>query len=156
MSVRDKPCSQDAWLQEVFGVPVDELYEKAIEPDAAPVLTRALELRSFLALAEEQVARIRDRMHEATAPDHPMEDLSAADLRMDTQWLEAALAAREGYRSALNNLLSSPLPLRELGSRPVRSVRHKVTMSMPPTPSGPAVGSAQAGRTSRVRKSGIA
>lgn len=150
MSVRDKPCSQDAWLQEVFGVPVDELYEKAVEPDAAPVLTRALELRSFLALAEEQVARIRDRMHEATAPDHPMEDLSAADLRMDTQWLEAALAARDGYQKALTDLLCTNPPLGR-GRALVRGVSNTtLTTTSPSALSSPAPSSAQATRPRRV------
>ncbi|MBN3933203.1 hypothetical protein IQ279_26980 [Streptomyces verrucosisporus] len=85
MSVRIKPCTQDGRLQEVFGVPVTDLYGQAAGPDASAVVTRVLELRNFLALAEEQVARIRDRVHEAMAPERDMDELSADSLRMDVQ-----------------------------------------------------------------------
>ncbi len=60
---RDKASTMDADLQKVFGNPVPELYEAAAGHDAPPALAHALELRSFLALTEEQVTRIRDRVH---------------------------------------------------------------------------------------------
>lgn len=66
MSTRRKPSSVDARLHQVFDAPIDELYAMAVRSDASPALTRALELQSFLALAEEQVARVRDRV-----PPHP-------------------------------------------------------------------------------------
>ncbi|CAM5571604.1 hypothetical protein [Streptomyces aurantiogriseus] len=148
MSVRDKPCTQDARLREVFGAPVAKLYATAVSPDASAALTRALELRSFLALAEEQVARIRDRVHEAMAPERDMDELSADDLRMDTQWLEAALHARDGYRAALGDLLRSmPPPGRH--ARPVRMTQQTITTTLPPATTAPApqrAGAAQARR----------
>lgn len=66
---RDKATTMDADLQKVFGKPVLELYETAADHDASPALARALELRSFLALTEEQVARVRDRVHADMDPD---------------------------------------------------------------------------------------
>ncbi|MQS09762.1 hypothetical protein, partial [Streptomyces alkaliphilus] len=110
MNVRDKPCTLDARLREAFDAPVADLYEQAGGPDIPEALTRDLELRGFLALAEEQVDRVRDRVHRAMAPERDMNDLSAEDLRFDAQWLEAALSARDGYRTALENLLRTPPP----------------------------------------------
>ncbi|MGW0137526.1 hypothetical protein [Streptomyces calvus] len=110
MSARIKPSCVDGRLQQVFGAPVAELYETAVDPGTSAALTRALELRSFLALAEEQVARVRDRVHATMAADHDMDDLSADTLRMDAYWLEAALDARNGYRGALDELLRTMPP----------------------------------------------
>ncbi|MFI9423375.1 hypothetical protein ACIG54_07390 [Streptomyces achromogenes] len=111
MSVQLKPSSADDRLHEVFGAPVGDLYAAAVLADASPALARALELRSFLAVAEEQVARVRDRVHAAMAPDRDMNDLSAEALRWDQQWLQAALEARAGYRTALDQLLRAmPAP----------------------------------------------
>ncbi|MFE9308130.1 hypothetical protein ACFYM5_10560 [Streptomyces sp. NPDC006706] len=147
MSVRDKPCTQDARLHEVFGAPVTDLYEQAAGPDASAAITRALELRSFLALAEEQVARIRDRVHEAMTPERDMDELSADDLRMDTQWLEAALAARDGYRAALDDLLRTMPPLHQQ-ARPTRFAQQTVTTTLPPA-AAPAPTRAGAARSRR-------
>lgn len=136
MSVRFKPSSADGQLQDVFGVTVTELYEKAISPDASPAVTRVLELRSFLALAEEQVARVRDRVHSAMAPDRDMGDLSADDLRFDAQWMDAALDARAGYRTALGDLLRTMPPLHQQ-ARPVRLAQQTITTALPPAPAAP-------------------
>ncbi|MBW1597270.1 hypothetical protein [Streptomyces sp. JJ38] len=126
MNVRLKPSTADDRLQDVFGAPVVELYETAASADASAAMTRALELRSLLALAEEQVVRVRDRVHDAMAPDRDMCGLSANDLRMDAQWLEAALEARDGYRAALGDLLRTmPSPAQQ--RRPVQRSQHKVT-----------------------------
>lgn len=131
MSVRTKPCSQDARLHEAFGAPVTELYELAAGPNPSAALTRALELRSFLVVAEEQVARIRDRVHEAMSPGRDMNELSADDLRMDAQWLEAALHARSGYRRSLDVLLRTMPPYVQQ-DRAVRRVQQSVTATLPP------------------------
>ncbi|MEU4174796.1 hypothetical protein [Streptomyces sp. NPDC026589] len=136
MSVRFKPSSADGQLQDVFGVSVTELYEKAISPDASPAVTRALELRSFLALAEEQVARVRDRVHSAMAPDRDMGELSADDLRFDAQWMDAALDARAGYRTALGDLLRTMPPLHQQ-ARPVRLAQQAITAALPPASAAP-------------------
>ncbi|WP_149182654.1 hypothetical protein [Streptomyces sp. TRM49041] len=148
MSVRLKSSTVDGRLQEVFGAPVVELYTTATGPDAPPALTRALELRSFLALAEEQVARVRDRVHEAMAPDRDMGELSAADLRFDAQWLEAALDARDGYRAALGELLRT-MPPPDHQPRPVRTAQPVVAAVLPPSLAAPAPARAGAARARR-------
>ncbi|MEU0715667.1 hypothetical protein ABZ498_00615 [Streptomyces lavendulocolor] len=148
MSVRLKSSTVDGRLQEVFGAPVAELYATAAGPDAPPALIRALELRSFLALAEEQVARVRDRVHEAMAPDRDMGELSAGDLRFDAQWLEAALDARDGYRAALGELLRT-MPPPDQQSRPVRTAQPVVATALPPSLAAPAPARAGAARARR-------
>ncbi|MFF3088666.1 hypothetical protein ACFVRB_27000 [Streptomyces nojiriensis] len=110
MSASTKPTSQDAHLEEVFGNPVARLYEAAAAGTATPAVHRALELRSFLALAEEQVALVRDRVHSYTAPDADMGRLSASELRFDSRWMDAALSARTQYVAALRDLLRSMPP----------------------------------------------
>ncbi|MFJ6752199.1 hypothetical protein ACIQNI_29050 [Streptomyces sp. NPDC091266] len=137
MSVRHKPSSVDAQLHEVFSTPVAELYTTATGPDASPAMTRAMELRSFLALAEEQVDRVRDRVREAMAPDRDMGELSAGDLRFDAQWLEAALDARDGYRAALGDLLRTMPPPPGLHARPVPMAQPTITATLPPAAPAP-------------------
>ncbi|MFE6979247.1 hypothetical protein [Streptomyces sp. NPDC057682] len=133
---RDKASTLDSDLENAFGKSVSVLYEASVGDDAPPALARALELRSFLALAEEQVARVRDRVHADMAPDRDMSELSADKLHSDAQWLDAALDARDGYRAALGGLLRtmpSPAPT----ARPVRTAQ--LTATAPPPPSaGPA------------------
>ncbi len=136
MSIRLKPSSLDGRLQDVFGAPVAGLYATAASPDAPATLTHAMELRSFLALAEEQVARVRDRVHDAMVPDRDMSELSADDLRFDAQWLEAALDARDGYRAALDGLLRTMPPLQPR-TRPVRNAQQTIT-TLPPSSAAPA------------------
>jgi hypothetical protein len=144
---RDKASIMDGDLQKVFGNPVPELYEAAVGHDASPALARALELRSFLALTEEQVARVRDRVHADMDPDRDMGELSADKLRFDAQWLEAALDARDGYRAALGELLrTTPAP--DQRARPVRTAQLKITAPLPPSaaPAPPPAGAAQTRR----------
>ncbi|MFD5161842.1 hypothetical protein ACFWMJ_27825 [Streptomyces hawaiiensis] len=129
---RDKASTMDAHLQKVFGNPVPELYEAAVGHDASPALARALELRSFLALTEEQVARVRDRVHADMDPDRDMGELSADKLRFDAQWLEAALEARAGYRCALGELLRTMPPTAQQ-ARPVRTAQVRATATLHPS-----------------------
>ncbi|MET8721403.1 hypothetical protein [Streptomyces misionensis] len=144
---RDKASTVDDDLHKVFGKPVCELYEAAAGLGASPALARALELRSFLALAEEQVARVRDRVHADMDPDRDMGDLSADKLRFDAQWLQAALEARDGYRAALGELLRTMPPPAQQG-RPVRTAQLRATATLPP-PAAPAPPSAGAARARR-------
>ncbi|MDX3372019.1 hypothetical protein PV387_39570 [Streptomyces sp. ME02-6987-2C] len=137
--------SADGRLTDVFGTPVADLYETATGPDAPVALTRALQLRSFLALAEEQVARVRDRVRQAMDPERDMNDLSADDLREDAYWLEAALDARNGYRSALDHLLLSMPPVDQ--PRSVRLSQPTVTTLLPD-----AVPAPQRAGTARARR----
>ncbi|MFD3944966.1 hypothetical protein [Streptomyces sp. NPDC058579] len=103
MSTTIKPSSRDERFAEVFGAPLDQLLAA---PEHTRHLREALELRAFLAVAEQHVARVRDR----SAPDRPMDELSEDDLRMDAQWMEAALQARRGYLSVLDKVLRSEPP----------------------------------------------
>ncbi|MFF2941290.1 hypothetical protein ACFVSQ_15755 [Streptomyces niveus] len=145
MSTSAKPSSQDDLLAETFGATLAELHERAAVAPGIPALTRALELRSFLALAEEQVARVRDRVHEAMAPGRDMNELSADELRFDAQWLAAALDARDGYLTALGQLLRTmPPQTGPVPSRPVRFAQPQITTTLPPTaaPAPPHAGAA--------------
>ncbi|MEV7277626.1 hypothetical protein [Streptomyces sp. NPDC093111] len=137
----------DGQLQAVFGTPVAELHEAACGPDASPALARAMELRSFLALTEEQVARVRDRVHADMRPDRDMGELSADQLRFDAQWLEAALEARDGYRTALGELLRT-MPTLDQRPRPVRMTQLRATTTLAPSaaPAPPPAGAARARR----------
>ncbi|MFE5598037.1 hypothetical protein ACFQ8O_02375 [Streptomyces coelicoflavus] len=145
MTSPTRPSSADGRLTDVFGTPVADLYETATAPDAPVALTRALQLRSFLALAEEQVARVRDRVRQAMNPERDMNALSADDLREDAYWLEAALDARNGYRSSLDHLLRSMPPVDQ--SRSVRLSQPTVTTLLPE-----AVPAPQRAGTARARR----
>ncbi|MEU6964298.1 hypothetical protein [Streptomyces chrestomyceticus] len=147
MSIQLKPSTLDGRLQEGFAAPVTELYATATGPDAPAALTRAMELRSFLALAEEQVNRVRDRVHDAMAAGRDMDNLSADDLRTDAQWLEAALDARNGYRAALGDLLRT-MPPPGQQPRPAPTAQPAVTTPLPPA--APAPQRAGAARTRRA------
>ncbi|MET8561274.1 hypothetical protein ABZV75_12045 [Streptomyces flaveolus] len=142
-----KASTMDADLQKVFGGTAPDLHEAAVGHDASPALVRALELRSFLALAEEQVARVRDRVYADMDPDRDMGELSADKLRSDAQWLEAALDARDGYRAALGELLRT-MPPPDQQARPVRMTQLKATATLPPSaaPAPPRAGAARARR----------
>lgn len=140
MSVTRKPTSQDAALEKAFSASLAELYEQAAGPETSAALQRALELRSFLAVAEEHVARVRDRVHEATAADRDMGELSADDLRWDAAWLEAALAGRDGYVAALDDLLRTiPGPGQQVG-KPVQFTQPKITTASPSVPASTRAG----------------
>lgn len=136
MSVVDKSSSRDAALQEAFGAEVAQLYAQATRGEVNAALQRALELRSYLAIAEEQVARVRDRVHAATAADGDMDDLSAEDLRWDADWLQAALDGRDGYTAALDELLRTmPPPNQAAVPRP--GLSPKIAVTAPPAPAAP-------------------
>ncbi|WP_405814332.1 hypothetical protein OG241_06995 [Streptomyces sp. NBC_01390] len=144
---RGKASTMDGDLQKVFGNPIPELYEAAVGPDASPALARALQLRSFLALTEEQVARVRDRVRADMDPDRDMGELSADTLRFDAQWLKAALEARDGYRAALGELLRT-MPAHDQRARPVRTAQLRATATLPPS-AAPAPSRAGAARARR-------
>nr|WP_206327959.1 hypothetical protein [Streptomyces sp. S3(2020)] len=132
-------------MQEAFGAEVAELYAQAARGEANAALQRALELRSFLAVAEEQVSRVRDRVHAATAADGAMDDLSAKDLRWDADWLEAALAGRDGYTAALDELLRT-MPSPTQAAAPRRGLSPKTAATAPPAPAVPRAGAVRTPR----------
>lgn len=146
MSVVHKPTSQDEALTEAFGASLNELYAQAAGPDAPAALTRAMELRSWLALAEEQVARVRDRVHQASAPDGDMDELSADALRLDSQWMEAALDGRNGYVRALGELLRTMPAPGSRSDRPVQFTQPKLSTTLPPAPAPARAGAVRARR----------
>lgn len=74
-----------------------------------------------------------------------MEDLSAEDQRWDADWLEAALAGRDGYTAALDELLRTmPPPEQVAVSRAGLSPKIAAT-----APVAPAASRAGAVRTRR-------
>ncbi|WP_039631405.1 hypothetical protein [Streptomyces sp. 769] len=141
-----KPTSQDALLAKAFGASLSDLYEQAQGPDASAALTRAMELRSFLVVAEEQVARVRDRVHQATAADRDLGELSADGLRMDAAWLEAALDGRNGYVAALGELLRTMPSPSQRPEGPVQFTQSKITTTLPPAPASARAGAVRARR----------
>ncbi|MEU5083754.1 MULTISPECIES: hypothetical protein [Streptomyces] len=149
MSAQHRPSSADDRLHEVFGAPVGDLHTAAVLPNASPALARALELRSFLAVAEEQVARVRDRVHAAMAPDRDMDELSAEALRWDQQWLQAALEARAGYRTALDQLLRA-MPAPGQHTRTTRTAQPALSSAPSTAAVAPARTSAGATRARRL------
>ncbi|WP_407836176.1 hypothetical protein ACE1OC_06565 [Streptomyces sp. DSM 116496] len=137
MSDARKPSTQDARLEQMFGGPLDQLHQRAVRPGSSPALVRALELRAFLALAEAQVVRVRDRVHAAMAPDAELDSLSSDTLRFDAEWLEAALAGRTGYRIALEKLLSAmPPPAARPPAAPLQVRSAVVGSGLRPAPTG--------------------
>ncbi|WP_405421470.1 hypothetical protein [Streptomyces erythrochromogenes] len=132
MSTLTKPSSQDAHIEEVFGTPIAQLYAQAAAGTATPAAHRALELRSFLALAEEQVARVRDRVHCYTAPDADMGTLSASERRFDAQWMDAALSARGEYVTTLRDLLRAMPPPGTARQGPPKLDQHGSPPAPPP------------------------
>ena len=142
MSVALKPTDQDEALTQAFGASLSELYAQAAGPEASAALLRALELRSWLAVAEEQVARVRDRIHDATAADSDMGELTADERRFVAQWMEAALSARDGYATALGELLRTMPPPGACPERPAQLTGPKLTTTLPPAPAPARAGAA--------------
>ncbi|MFH9474458.1 hypothetical protein [Streptomyces globisporus] len=141
MSVVDTSTSRDAALQEAFGAEVDELYAQAARGETNAVLQRALELRSFLTVAEEHL----ERVHNIAESDSQMGELSSDDLDRHDQWIEAAVASCDLYESALDELLlTMPPPSHPNGPR--AGPRPKVTATAPPAPAGPRAGAVRARR----------
>ncbi|MFB6991369.1 hypothetical protein ACFC0C_16220 [Streptomyces sp. NPDC056178] len=132
--MKTKPTSRDAALEAYFGASIGQLYAEASAETTTPALVRALELRSFLALAEEQVARVRDRVHSSTSADRDMDELSSTDLRMDAQWMEAGLSARNEYASALAELLRTMPSAVADPSRAAQFAQPKLIARTAPTP----------------------
>ena len=100
-----RPSTQDRSIEEALGRPVDELHQLATAGRADPRLQRVMEQRAFLAVAEGQLIRIRDRVHQTTAPDNDLDHLDADALRMDLQWLSAAVEARKGLVDLLTRIV---------------------------------------------------
>ncbi|MFB6631277.1 hypothetical protein ACFCWY_15365 [Streptomyces sp. NPDC056362] len=129
MSVADKKSSRDEALEHAFGAPLADLYAQVVRSGASPALTRALEVRAMLALSEEQVVRVRDRVHATMAPAGSLDELSAETLQTDVYWLDAALSGRRAYLKTLDALLAA-MP-------PATARSTTLTSSFPPAQSAP-------------------
>lgn len=123
--------SRDTVLEQVFGAPLDDLHEQAVRPDASPALFRALELREYLAVSERALVRVRDRVHESTSPEGNLDLLSAETLALDAQWMDAAIAGRNGCVSALDQLLSTMPPPTSRSTSAALAARSSVPVAMP-------------------------
>lgn len=110
MSVADKKSSRDEALEQAFGAPIADLYAQVVRSRASPALTRALEVRAMLALSEEQVVLVRDRVHASMAPAGSLDELLAETLQTDVYWLDAALSGRRAYIRTLDALLAAMPP----------------------------------------------
>ncbi|OKJ72256.1 hypothetical protein [Streptomyces sp. CB02460] len=141
MSVIDTSTSRDAVLQEAFGAEVDALYAQAARSEANTALQRALELRSFLAVAEEHL----ERVHNIAESDSQMGELPSDDLHRHDQWIEAAVANCDLYESALDELLLT-MPPPSHPNVPRAGPRPQVTATAPPAAAGPRAGSVRARR----------
>lgn len=100
-----RPSSRDEALVRAFGATIAELYAEATDSEVSAALYRALELRGFLTVAEEQVARVVERVHDAGVSDAHLGDPSSDGARVDAAWLESVLAGRDSYVAALDDLL---------------------------------------------------
>jgi hypothetical protein len=105
VSSADLPSSQDSRIEEAFGEPVTRLYAQAMAGSADPGVQKALELRSFLAVVEDQAVRTRDSIHQATDPAGELHAVSGADLRFDVRFLEATLKSAGKYIETLDELI---------------------------------------------------
>ena len=93
-------------------------------------------------MAEEQAARVRDRVYAAMTPDRDMGELSSDTLRCDGLWLEA----RDGYRTVSGDLLRT-MPPPVWRERPVRLSQLRATAPLhPAVPAPPSAGTASHAR----------
>ncbi|MFJ5045516.1 hypothetical protein ACIQH7_09870 [Streptomyces anulatus] len=141
MSVVNTSTSRDAALQEAFGAEVAALYAQAARGEANAALRNALDLRSFLAVAEEHL----ERVHNIAESDSQMGELSSADLDRHDQWIEAAVASCDLYESALDELLLTMAPPSDPHG-PRAGPRPKVTATAPPAPAAARAGAVRARR----------
>jgi hypothetical protein len=105
MNAAEMPSTQDAAIAEALGWPLAVLYSRAAAGTVEPRAQRVLELRSFLAVVEDQAGKARDRIHHATGPQGDLYRLSPQDLRFHASLLEAAQAAGRLYDQMLRELL---------------------------------------------------
>jgi hypothetical protein len=125
MNTTQMPTSQDTRIEEAFGQPLAVLYARAAAGSATPGVQRALELRSFLAVIEDQAAKTRERVHQATRPADSLYGISPADLRFDVSFLEATLKAGVKHRETLEELLRATPAVASQPRRPVRFTQAK-------------------------------
>lgn len=149
MNATEMPTTHDTAIVEALGRPLAVLYAQAVAATSEPTLQRVLELRSFLALVEDQAAKTRERIRQAVDPTGDLYSVDPQHLRFQTAMLEAALDVGRTYGQTLRELLAAApsdfLPTR----RPVQFTQSKIAaisasdggLSTRPGPAGePAVG----------------
>ncbi|MEV5878038.1 hypothetical protein AB0L75_28195 [Streptomyces sp. NPDC052101] len=67
-------------------------------------------------------------------------------LRWDAQWLEAALAGRDGYVAALDDLLRSMPAVHQPPEKSVQFTQPKITAAVPRVPASTRAGTVRAPR----------
>ncbi|MFF4285643.1 hypothetical protein ACFY0R_09985 [Streptomyces sp. NPDC001633] len=101
MQTRRSATSLDAQIEEAFGRPITALRHDLENP----AVRRVLEIRAMLAVVEQHLDQIRDRLHTATAPDRNCAELADEDLTVDAEWLAAAGRSRNHHAQAITSLL---------------------------------------------------
>jgi len=137
MNSTEMSTTQDAGIVSALGLPLDVLYARAAAGTADSGVQRVLELRSFLAVIEDQAGKARDRIHGATGPQADLYSLSGQDLRFQTALLESAQEVGRRYEQMLRELLpamSTPTPSQR---RPDHFTRSKIA-TISPLDGGPA------------------
>ncbi|WUH90344.1 hypothetical protein OG900_09680 [Streptomyces sp. NBC_00433] len=126
MNSAEMPTTQDTAIVEALGRPLDVLYAQAAAGTVDPMVQRVLELRSFLALVEDQAGKTRDRIRQAVDPEGDLYGVSAQHLRFQTELLEAALEVGRTYGQTLRELLGAPPTDSPPGRRPVQFTQSKI------------------------------
>ncbi|MEE4543996.1 hypothetical protein V2S66_18720 [Streptomyces sp. V4-01] len=157
MNAAEMPTTQDTAIVEALGRPLTVLYTQAVAGTAEPAVQRVLELRSFLALVEDQAAKICHRIRLAVDPAGDLYGADPQHLRFQTALLEAALETGRTYRRTLQELLAVTPAASPPNRRPVQFTQSKIAaISAPdgrltarPGPAGEPVVEAGAGRHRR-------
>lgn len=131
MTSAEMPTTQDRAIVNALGRPLDVLYARAAAGTADPVVQRVLELRSFLAVIEDQAGKARDRIHQATGPHNDLYGLSGQDLRFQTALLEATQEAGRRYEQMLRELLPAMSTPTSSQRRPAQSTQSKIAAISP-------------------------
>lgn len=126
MNSAEMPTTQDTAIVEALGRPLDVLYAQAAAGTADPVVQRVLELRSFLAVIEDQAGKARDSIHRATAPGGDLYGLPSQILGFQTTLLEAAQAAGRRYAQMLHEVLPAIPTYDSSQRRPVQFIQSKI------------------------------
>ncbi|MGX1759885.1 hypothetical protein ACWIG5_23760 [Streptomyces lydicus] len=121
--------SLDTQVEEVFGRPITALYQ---DIETTPAVRRVLEIRAMLAVVEQHLDQIRDRLHTATAPNRNCAELADEDLTVDAEWLAAAGRSRNRHAQAITSLLRAEPPASH--SNQARTASEATARSAPSPP----------------------
>lgn len=151
------PTTQDGAIVEALGRPLTVLYAQAASGTVEPMVQRVVELRSFLALVEDQAVKTRDRIRQAVDPAGDLYSVEPRHLRFQAELLEAALEVGRTYGQTLQELLAATPTPSPPSRRPVQFTQSKIAaISVPgggltarPGPAGEPAAGAGAGRHRR-------